>query len=533
MQEVQSPPVDTPIDLARYIQTTFREIHNDLSIMKLAKGEPFDDFITKGPWVDVRAFGAVGDGVADDTAAFNLAIAAAGTDLVVYIPIGVFLITDNLGKFRHVRGENIWDSVVLFKPTGANKICFDASPDAIDGGALYWNPTITNLTIKGGNAIDKTGIKFWHVREGTIDNVQVHFGDGAGDTSTGSICLNIMGTDESTISNSYFRGARPILAEDQATSTRNNLDHVVFENMVLYNLIGSHPLVEFQIPSSQVTFTGKQVWIGGTSAFYSTGLNHSDLSLNNVRWEPGGVVQTQHTVYIVGESTGTEPPESDTLVSIENSRFSIRTGYKGIYIRYFHMVLLESVQGSMSFGASTNLYDVDGTNAYVTVINTNTAIGSIHPTIGSDLKMVLSIGGSTADDGVAFTRFYTSTKAFDGGVKGKPYVGLMDSLYWTYRGEVANGGNVQLTGEEHTIMNFARIELDAFDSANIATRGSVVYNFINNDVANDLDLVQTVDATSGPGIIDKNASILFYDNDSGGTLNVFIRVWYYPLVARD
>jgi hypothetical protein len=28
-----------------------------------------DGIITKGPWVDVRAFGAVGDGVTDDTAA--------------------------------------------------------------------------------------------------------------------------------------------------------------------------------------------------------------------------------------------------------------------------------------------------------------------------------------------------------------------------------------------------------------------------------------------------------------------------------
>jgi hypothetical protein len=54
-----------------------------------------DDFITKGPWVDVRAFGAEGDGVADDTDAVNAALASLGTQGgTIYFPPGIYLVGD-------------------------------------------------------------------------------------------------------------------------------------------------------------------------------------------------------------------------------------------------------------------------------------------------------------------------------------------------------------------------------------------------------------------------------------------------------
>lgn len=57
----------------------------------------FEDIATQGPWSDVRAFGAVGDGIADDTAAIRAAIRfAQPRHAVVYLPPGAYRITERL-----------------------------------------------------------------------------------------------------------------------------------------------------------------------------------------------------------------------------------------------------------------------------------------------------------------------------------------------------------------------------------------------------------------------------------------------------
>ena len=479
---------------------------------------------------------------ADDTAAFTAACTSAtASGRRLFIPKGTYTVTDSLPKIQHVKGEGIWETTINFLPTVANKILFDWSPDAagLIAGTVMWQATVEDLLIRGGNAIDKIAIRHWHVVGGNIENVQVHFGDGSGDTSTGSIALSIMGNSECTVRDSILRGARPILAEDEATSSRNDLDHITFENLTLYNLIGSHPLIEFQITSSHVAFVGRQTWVGGTSAFYSTGFDLSNLSFNNIRWESGGIVQTQHTIYVVGASTGTETPYQGTIVSVRDSRFGIGGVYSGIYIRYIHMILLENVQGSVHTLPSTGgLYDVDGTVMHLTVINTNTAIGEIDPIIGADLKLVLSIGGAGNSSGIAYTRFYTSTKAFNGGYVGKPYVGLMDTLYWTYRGSLPDTDDVFITGEFITSIEYARVEIDAFKLADFTVNGSAIYTVLHDGVQG--DEIITVSKTENGitfGAVSHlrlltSAGVIYLENRLGFDVEVRIRVFYCPITPR-
>lgn len=62
--------------------------------------EPWDDFVVKGPvpWIDVRAFGATGDGATDDTTAIQAAIDSVptGEPGVIFFPPGTFTISAEL-----------------------------------------------------------------------------------------------------------------------------------------------------------------------------------------------------------------------------------------------------------------------------------------------------------------------------------------------------------------------------------------------------------------------------------------------------
>ena len=487
-------------------------------------------------------FGAKGDGNSDDTAAFTALMKSSNS---IYIPNGTYIIKDSLPKARYVLGEDEWQTVIFFKPAVDGKVLFDCSPDDIKTG-FYWQATIKNLSIAGGGTVNKTAIRFWHVRGGAIDYVHVHFGPGWGDTSTESVALNIMGCDESFVMNSTLRAARCILAENQPTSNRNNLDHITFMNMDLYG-ISTHPLVEFQIGVSQVLFSGMQVWVGGSSGFSMAGVDFSNLTLENIRWEGGGQEQSKPAVYLVGASGPPNYP-SNYNVTIRNSRFGIYKSHDAIYIRNTQFVLLQDICGSI--GALPDkgdpwpgLYNLDGSCLQVTVINGNDDIGAIRPKIGSDLKLVFSIGGSEGNDAVAHTRFYTSTAAINSGVFGKPYVGLMDSLYWTYRGVVANGSLTKILSEGIGAIKYARIEITVVDKSNPDINGSAVYDVIRNGVS--ADKVQIVSKLENGVVFDTkdsseekhfgvftNASWMYLKSRYGKDADVYIRVFYYPMTPR-
>src|SRR5438105_4205542 len=60
------------------------------------------------PWIDVRAYGAVGDNVTNDTAAFQSAFTAwksAGTAVTLYIPPGNYLITTSIDARRNIESH--------------------------------------------------------------------------------------------------------------------------------------------------------------------------------------------------------------------------------------------------------------------------------------------------------------------------------------------------------------------------------------------------------------------------------------------
>ncbi|MBI4368592.1 MAG: hypothetical protein HY547_00005, partial [Elusimicrobia bacterium] len=85
------------------------------------------DFITKGPWTDVRAFGAKGDGTTDDTAAIQAAIDAAKGS--VYFSAGIYAISATI-KLR--------SATAFYGPTGGTFLPGQEHPTSGYGASLKW-----------------------------------------------------------------------------------------------------------------------------------------------------------------------------------------------------------------------------------------------------------------------------------------------------------------------------------------------------------------------------------------------------------
>ena len=107
---------------------------------------PCIQFITKDPYIDVRAYGAKGDGVTDDTTAIQNAINGASVGMEVFFPAGTYKIITAL---------TISTNFITIKSNGAILSVIGAIKGFNISGN---NVTINNLTITGDNTNDSFGI---------------------------------------------------------------------------------------------------------------------------------------------------------------------------------------------------------------------------------------------------------------------------------------------------------------------------------------------------------------------------------------
>ena len=147
--------------------------------------------------VNIRDFGAVGDGRTDDTAAFRKALALGEHDQMrmIYIPNGTYLLSDTLqwSRRRTLIGQNR-DRVVLKLTDGADNfsdadnprpLLHAAVPGPYYGGDSQANAAfanyIQNLTIDTGRGNPGAIAVRWTTHNyGMIENVVIRSGDGQG-----------------------------------------------------------------------------------------------------------------------------------------------------------------------------------------------------------------------------------------------------------------------------------------------------------------------------------------------------------------
>ena len=243
--------------------------------------------------VSVKDFGAVGDGVADDTAAIQAAITAtnATTGGGVYLPSGTYKVTSTINVANQrvtICGDGV-STNILFVPT-SDDVCFNF--DA--GSVLLVQCAMQDMCFYSTDTTyAKTAILLVDISSCVFANIQTkspHWHGGTG----GSTFLYIRGRDTTTISNLNVFADKPIrIGTIPAPHTAAGIgcDHFNISNCYLGNIVSAYPIVTIDtgVNVTNVTIDGYQAWVGGTYGLYwddTTAVQaSSSLSISNVRWE--------------------------------------------------------------------------------------------------------------------------------------------------------------------------------------------------------------------------------------------------------
>jgi hypothetical protein len=151
-------------------------------------------------FINVKTYGAVGDGVADDTDAFNDAIAAlTGTGGCILVPPGEYKLTSQITKTLpntiysiSIIGRGA-DNTILHWPSGAGGIAITYANVA--NSIHIRDLTIATGTTNGGNGITVTQNVFPNAvqAQSDISGVTIRGYDGAGQTDYWTNAVSIVG----------------------------------------------------------------------------------------------------------------------------------------------------------------------------------------------------------------------------------------------------------------------------------------------------------------------------------------------------
>jgi hypothetical protein len=131
-------------------------------------------------FVSVKDFGAVGDGVTDDTVAIQAAIDACEVlKKPVFFPVGTYIITSGLTvqqKEVHVIGEGSESTILDFNlSSGVALDCGYA------GGGTFWGWTIRDIQLKGNASGAETNLlKVNYPLNGNMERVKIDFANNVG-----------------------------------------------------------------------------------------------------------------------------------------------------------------------------------------------------------------------------------------------------------------------------------------------------------------------------------------------------------------
>lgn len=148
--------------------------------------------------VSVKSFGAVGDGITNDSAAYQAALVLAKK---VYIPEGTYLVSGVTSSAQvNIKGAGVTSTIIKNFTDGATILSFDQS-GVSDKERRNWT-MLSDFTIRDSSAGTGTGIKFTEVLNWECNNLYIRdFTAGLGIYSLETLWSNLINinTDKSEV----------------------------------------------------------------------------------------------------------------------------------------------------------------------------------------------------------------------------------------------------------------------------------------------------------------------------------------------
>ncbi|MEL6927860.1 MAG: glycoside hydrolase family 55 protein [Cyanobacteria bacterium J06600_6] len=247
----------------------------------------------QGDQINVKDFGAVGDGITDDTEAIKQAINATSHELqIIYLPEGTYVVSDTLelGRFLTLQGVSSVKTTIKLKE---NSPGFATQVKPVLRTFFNNNQTfaayIQGITVKIGTGNPQAiGIRYNTHNYGAIDDVAIISEDLAG-----AVGLDLSETEfgPGMVSN------LTVIGFDTGIKTPANVSHAVLENITLekQRVVG----LQNQMPLSVHNLTSiNQVPAVTNAANPISHLVLIDAQLEGLSGTTGAAIQTEGSYYL-------------------------------------------------------------------------------------------------------------------------------------------------------------------------------------------------------------------------------------------
>ncbi|MFA7373138.1 MAG: glycosyl hydrolase family 28-related protein [bacterium] len=278
------------------------------------------DLVTRGPIVDVRAYGAAGDGLTDDTIAIQNAVDGADVGAVIYFPKGAYLLSDEIMVTKRLNFQGDGHASQLFQ-SNTSKSMFVIGSSSISINAMLMRDL---YLASAATASDTALLNLTCVHRSRFDNV-IMLGGYYGVFLKSSLCNTFVDLKTGNNIRGHFKQTYSSINQCWIYIKKDAMSSATSNANRFYNL-----LLE-----------------GGTNGIYFDGESQGGLSCY------GGTIEG-----LASTGTSIDIYNNQTPIVISGVHFENSDGHKDINITNSCNVLVEGILGKyvlISSGANIKI----------------------------------------------------------------------------------------------------------------------------------------------------------------------------------